>query len=94
MATHKVGLKKNGTLKKGYKYAKGGRVVKATSKENTQTGLFGGVVKARKKYTAGSSSNTAADLRKSAMKPGKRISKNGKVYYEGRKNRSDLKGRN
>lgn len=25
----KTGLKKNGTLKKGYKYAKGGRVVKA-----------------------------------------------------------------
>lgn len=28
----KVGVKQNGTLKKGYKYAKGGKVVKAKSK--------------------------------------------------------------
>lgn len=27
--TQKVGLKANGTLKKGYKFAKGGRIVKA-----------------------------------------------------------------
>ncbi len=30
--TAKVGLKANGTLKKGYRYAKGGRVVKAKRK--------------------------------------------------------------
>ena len=33
------------------------------------------------------------DLKRSALTPGKRISKNGKIYYEKRKNRSDLKGR-
>jgi len=31
------------------------------------------------------------DKRRKALKPGKRISKNGKVYYESRKNRSDLR---
>ncbi len=89
----KEGIKKDGTLKKGYKYVKGGRVVKAKSKENTQTGLFGGVIKVRKKYTPGSISKKEIDDKRSAMKPGKRISKNGKVYYESRKNRSDINGR-
>jgi len=32
-------------------------------------------------------------IRKTALKPGARISRNGKPYFEGRKNRSDLKGR-
>jgi hypothetical protein len=93
MASIKEGLKKNGTLRKGYKYAKGGRVVKVAKKENAQTGLFGGVVKARKKYTPGSRSNAKADAQRSAMKPGKRRSRSGKLYYEGRKNRSDINGR-
>jgi len=31
------------------------------------------------------------DKKRSALKPGKRISKTGKIYYEYRKNRSDLK---
>lgn len=31
-AKAKVGVKQNGTLKKGYKYAKGGRVVAAKKK--------------------------------------------------------------
>ena len=35
-------------------------------------------------------SNRKIDSRKKALAPGKRISKNGKVYYERRKNRSDL----
>lgn len=30
--TSKTGVKSNGTLKKGYRYAKGGRVVKAKKK--------------------------------------------------------------
>lgn len=34
----------------------------------------------------------AIDRRINALPPGKRISKNGKVYYETRRNRSDLKG--
>jgi len=33
------------------------------------------------------------DLKRSALTPGKRISKNGKVYYEKRRNRSDLTGK-
>ena len=36
-------------------------------------------------------SNVSKDIRKKAMRPGKRISKNGKIYYEYRKNRTDLK---
>lgn len=31
--TTKTGVKANGTLKKGYRYAKGGRVVKAKKKK-------------------------------------------------------------
>jgi len=34
-------------------------------------------------------SNKIKDTSRSAMLPGKRISKNGKVYWETRKNRSD-----
>lgn len=33
------------------------------------------------------------DKKRKAMPPGKRISKNGKIYYEARKNRSDLFGK-
>jgi len=34
-------------------------------------------------------SKTSYDKRKHALKPGKRISRTGKVYYERRRNRSD-----
>lgn len=86
------GLKKNGTLKKGYRFAKGGRVVKAKSNTAGVTpNLFNGtVVKARKSFTKGSTSNKKADAPRKALKPGKRISRNGNVYYEARKNRSEL----
>jgi len=36
-------------------------------------------------------SNKKRDLNRKALMPGKRISKTGKVYWETRKNRSDLK---
>jgi hypothetical protein len=60
-----------------------------------QTSLFakGKVLKPKRRYTKESKSNQKADSKRTAMKPGKRISKNGKVYYEYRKNRSDVKGR-
>lgn len=100
MATKKEALKKNGTLKKGYKYAKGGRIVKVGRKKSGKAeqpdlffGLNGGVLRSKRRYTKGSKSNRKADSKRTAMKPGKRISKNGKVYYEYRKNRSDVKGR-
>jgi len=32
------------------------------------------------------------DSKRKALAPGKRMSKTGKIYYERRKNRSDLKG--
>ena len=35
----------------------------------------------------------SVDKRRMALKPGKRISKNGKVYYESRQNRSDVSKR-
>ncbi len=35
-------------------------------------------------------SNIARDKKREALMPGKRISKTGKIYYEFRKNRSDL----
>jgi len=33
----------------------------------------------------------AIDIKRKAFAPGKRMSKTGKIYYENRKNRSDLK---
>ena len=39
------------------------------------------------------SSDMARDRKRKALAPGKRRSKNGKIYYENRKNRSDVKGR-
>jgi len=91
----KIGLKKNGTLKKGYKYAKGGRVVKAKKDTDGVTpNMFGGtVLKAKRSYAKGSKSNKKADDKRKALAPGKRISKNGKIYYESRKNKSDVRGR-
>lgn len=38
-------------------------------------------------------SNLLRDAARKALPPGKRISKTGKIYYETRKNRSDLKGK-
>jgi len=48
----------------------------------------GKTVKVR--YQKGTS-NKVWDLKYRALKPGKRISKNGKVYWEYRTNRSDAK---
>jgi len=39
------------------------------------------------------SSNMARDRKRKALAPGKRRSKKGNIYYENRKNRSDVKGR-
>ena len=39
------------------------------------------------------STNIKRDFARSALPPGKRISKTGNIYYETRKNRSDLKHR-
>jgi hypothetical protein len=36
--------------------------------------------------------NITIDKSRKALMPGKRISKNGNIYYEYRKSRSDLKG--
>ena len=37
-------------------------------------------------------SNELRDLKRKALPPGRRVSKSGRVYYEYRKNRSDLPG--
>ena len=39
-------------------------------------------------------SNTAIDAVRSAMPPGKRISRTGNIYWESRRAHSDLPGRN
>jgi len=39
------------------------------------------------------SSDMARDRKRKALAPGKRRAKSGKIYYENRKNRSDVKGR-
>ena len=41
-------------------------------------------------HQTGSRKSVSRDKSRSAQMPGKRISKNGKIYYEYRKNRSDL----
>ena len=47
-------------------------------------------VRVRAHYRQTGKTNKRIDKRYSAKKPGKRISKNGNVYYEYRRNRSDL----
>jgi hypothetical protein len=47
------------------------------------------VVKVRKKQIG--KSNYKRDKSRKALKPGKRISRNKKTYYESRRNRSDKK---
>lgn len=46
------------------------------------------VIKVSKKQT-GKTKSIKADKKRKAMKPGKRISKTGNIYYERRRNRSD-----
>lgn len=46
--------------------------------------------KAKTKFRQTGTSKTAADKQRTARRPGKRKSASGKVYYERRKNRSDV----
>ncbi len=66
---------RTGKLKKGYKYGTNGRIVKVQTpaQKVRQTG----------------STHRADDLQRQAKRPGKRVSANGKTYYERRANRSD-----
>ena len=45
------------------------------------------------KQTPQKNVDTERDKKRKALLPGKRISKSGKVYWETRKNRSDVKGK-
>lgn len=45
-----------------------------------------------KKHRTGKIYDYDADKKRTSMSAGKRISKNNKVYYEYRKNRTDVKG--
>jgi len=45
-----------------------------------------------KRHQTGRSKNLSRDKKLKALPPGKRISASGKVYYEYRQNRSDLRG--
>ena len=51
---------------------------------------MGKVIKASKRQTG--NSNLKKDKKRIALKPGKRVSKSGKTYFEYRANRSDKKG--
>ncbi len=66
---------RTGKLKKGYKYGANGRIVKVQTpaQKVRQTG----------------STHRAEDFQRQAKRPGKRVSANGKTYYERRANRSD-----
>ncbi len=46
------------------------------------------------KTQTGKRKSIKKDRKRKALAPGKRISKNGNIYYERRRNRSDLKGKN
>jgi hypothetical protein len=68
---------------------------KSTAKKKsgqTKIGAYGRrVLKASTRQTG--RSHTKRDSARKAMQPGKRRSASGRVYYEHRKNRSDLRGR-
>ncbi|MEM4501551.1 MAG: hypothetical protein QW512_05410 [Thermofilaceae archaeon] len=44
-------------------------------------------------YQTGKRSSLKLDRKRKALPPGKRRSKSGKIYWETRRNRTDLKGR-
>ena len=69
---------------KGYKVKVGKRVVARTRK-------LPRVIEVTK--TQVGKTDRKRDMKRKAMPPGKRISKNGKIYYERRKNRSDKLGK-
>jgi len=72
-----------------FKASSGGIVSK---KGQQHLGSFGRrVIKASGRQTG--TSNRLDDLKRSAMRPGKRRSASGNIYYENRRDRSDLKGR-
>jgi hypothetical protein len=60
-----------------------------TKKKGKRRGM-GKVLKSANRQIGGS--NVLIDKRLKALLPGKRISYRGKIYYEKRRNRSDLKG--
>lgn len=45
------------------------------------------------KYQTGKRKSLSSDRKRKAMAPGKRRSSTGKIYWETRRNRSDLRGR-
>lgn len=68
-------------------------LIQDIKKEFNAIGLSkkGKVVKVSDHQTG--SSIRSIDVKRSAMPSGKRMSRFGKIYYEYRKNRSDMKGR-
>jgi len=64
-----------------------------TMKEFKETGVNQSKSVKEFDYQTGKT-NKVVDKRRTALPPGKRISRNGKIYWEGRKNRSDLAGSN
>jgi hypothetical protein len=44
------------------------------------------------KWQTGKKTNYQIDVKRKALPSGKRISKNGKIYYESRRDRSDIGG--
>lgn len=44
-------------------------------------------------YQTGKRKDIFADAARGALEPGKRMSRNGRIYWETRVNRSDLKGK-
>ena len=64
-----------------------------SSKKNNK--LFINTARGTIKYIDSRTGKTkiSRDKKRNALLPGKRISKSGKIYYEKRKNRSDLVGK-
>ncbi len=58
------------------------------NRKKRSSGRLPRVLKAAKKLVG--KSNILADVKIKAMRPGKRISKSGRVYYERRANRADI----
>ncbi len=60
--------------------------------ENGRYGKVGGKTIKPAKRQAGKSKSVERDKKLKALLPGKRRSRSGKIYYEYRQNRSDLRG--
>lgn len=65
---------------------------KVRAKVRVKAKVKGPAVLSKASHQSGASRNPALDAKRMALPPGKRVSRTGRIYWETRRNRSDLEG--